>query len=62
MSCRGCEKRHIGCHAECEEYMAAWRKNREAGKKREIENESMGLKIRGAERRQRIGAKEKKWR
>lgn len=61
MSCRGCEKRHIGCHAECEEYMESWRKNREADRQRELETESLGMQIRGAERRQRIGPRERKW-
>lgn len=32
--CFGCEKRHVGCHAECEDYKA-WKA--EHDKKREIE-------------------------
>lgn len=33
MSCKGCDKRHIGCHAECEDYKAL---RREIEAKKEI--------------------------
>lgn len=41
--CFGCEKRHVGCHSECEEYkewLEDWQKQREyIGTKRREVNE-----------------------
>ena len=29
MSCKGCEKRHAGCHADCEDYISEKQKREE---------------------------------
>ena len=38
MNCKGCEKRHIGCHSTCQVY-ADFRNNLDEAKKRKIADE-----------------------
>lgn len=35
--CKGCEKRQVGCHVTCEDYIEFTKKNEEEKKKIEIE-------------------------
>ena len=34
MICQGCEKRHMRCHEECEDYLAEYNKRREEAEQR----------------------------
>lgn len=38
--CKGCEKRHVGCHSECVEYMEFWNEMRLKGNERRIKAEA----------------------
>ena len=40
MPCHGCEDRHIGCHGECEKYMA-WAEDRQKVLNAEAEHKQM---------------------
>lgn len=62
VTCKNCDKRYIGCHSTCREYID-WktdrdRKNEIARKKRQAEAEMIDAKVRACEKTRR---KKKRW-
>ena len=57
MSCYRCEKRQIGCHASCEDYLKERAErdalNQEIRAKKEREQIAVGFEIEGARKRQK---------
>lgn len=55
MSCYGCEKRHIGCHATCEDYLKERAErdalNEKIRAEKEKEKAAIGTAIQGFENR-----------
>lgn len=58
--CRGCTKRHPGCHSECPDYKEYRRQIDEANKARKLENEANSIFINNCVRAQQNMFKQKK--
>jgi hypothetical protein len=44
-NCKGCERRHVGCHAHCEIYQAYRKKQDELLKAKNLYKEALALEV-----------------
>ena len=62
VTCQGCDKRHVGCHSTCQEYID-WKSDREwkneiARKKRQAEADIVDAIVRNCEK---VRRKKNRW-